>query len=410
MKHLSPSLTLLRDANPVNVDPEAVRSPQESALLEQILTEPRSSQRGSRPRGGASGPVRGHRTRARAALGGVAICAVAAAVAVVALSGSTAAHAFAGWVARPTPAIPAQVEDLKARCGLRSPTLAEARGPYTAAVFTSRAGGSACVEGPAMSVVASIGGVQAPDDIVMPGEIQTSVLSGSDSAGHSFILLAGRVGSAVRAIVIHRSNRVGVVATISHGWYLAWWPAATQATDATVTTRSGVHNVALPPAARSSGAYCGGTDRACAGAYALSNGTAGVSSPPLVIGQLAKPFHDTILFGVHNARRVLVCWHPPTLTVAMKPNGPTGPCTRATRLTRLPSGYPVQKNLLEILPNDVWSVKPPVGTGAHGALNVLIVAFGGPAGPSLRQVGSTVVVLPPSPSLSQIRNLTTFNW
>ena len=86
-----------------------------------------------------------------------------------------------------------------------------------------------------------------------------------------------------------------------------------------------------------------------------------------------------------NALRVLVCFHPPhNATAAMQPNGPTGRCTHAARLTRLPSSYPVQKNLLEVFPNSVWKVKLPTGTGDHGALVFLVVAFGTPSQGQIR--------------------------
>jgi len=229
-----------------------------------------------------------------------------------------------------------------------------------------------------VSFVGSIGGVQAPDNPIAPNQIQTAVASGTDTDGQTFILLAGRVGSAVRSIVIHRSDHIDVIASIKNGWYLAWWPARAHATDATVTTSGGVHDIALPSLATSSPASCGGPPGSgCVAVQGGSNGSAGVPGPPLIGGPLAKPFDGTFLLQVDNALKVLVCFHPPhNETAAMQPNGPTGPCTHAARLTRLPSSYPVQKNLPEVFPNSVWKVKLPTGTGDHGALVFLVVAFG----------------------------------
>lgn len=394
MKHEPRSLALLRNANPVSVDPTAVHSPQAAATFEQIVsTERRRPQGRLRRREAARGPAGGRGTRARLAVSGAGISALVAAIIVAVISGSAAGPAFAGWSARPTPALPRQITDATGRCGLTSPALVEARGPYTAAVFASRSGGSACVEGPSMSFVGSIGGVQAPDNPITPNQIQTAVASGSDAEGHVFVLLAGRVGSAVRSIVIHRSNHIDVVASIKHGWYLAWWPARAHATDATVTTSSGVHEVALPSLATSSPASCGGARvEGCVAVHAGSNGSAGIPGPPLIGGPLAKPVGGTLLLQVDNAAKVLVCFHPPdNPAAAMQPNGPTGPCTHTTLLTRLPSSYPVQKNLLEVFPHSVWKVKLPTDTGAHGALVFLVVAFG-------------------TPSHGQIRNEITVNW
>jgi hypothetical protein len=384
MKHQPRSLALLRNANPVSVDPTAVRSPQAAAVFEQIVAEPRNPR--GKLRHTASGPLGGRGVRARLAVGGAGITAVAAAIIVVAISGSAAAPAFAGWSARPTPALRGQITDATRRCGLAAPVLVEARGPYTAAVFASRSGGSACVDGPSVSFVGSIGGVQAPDNPITPTQIQTAVARASDANGHAFLLLAGRVGTAVRSIVIHRSNHIDVIASIKHGWYLAWWPARAHATGATVTTSSGVHEVALPSLATSSPTSCGGPPgTGCAALQAGSNGSAGVPGPPLIGGPLAKPFGGILLLQVDNAVKVLVCFHPPhNAAAAMQPNGPTGPCTHAALLTRVPSRYPVQKNLLELFPNSVWKVKLPTGTGDHGALVFLVVAFGTPSQGQIR--------------------------
>ena len=381
MKHQPRSLALLRDANPVSVDPTAVRSPQAKAMFEQIVTEPRNPRGRLRQRYAASHLARGRGLRARLAVGGAGIGAVGAAIIVVAISGSAAAPAFAGWSARPTLALRGQITDVTRRCGLAAPLLVEARGPYTAAVFASPSGGTACVEGPSVSFVGSIGGVQAPDNPIAPNQIQTAVASASDTEGRAFILLAGRVGSAVRSIVIHRSNHVDVIASIKNGWYLAWWPARAHATNATVTTRNGAHDIALPSLATSGSRPCGGPSGAgCAALQAGSNGSAGVPGPPLIGGPVANPFGGTLLLNVDNASRVLVCFHPPrNAAAAMQPNGPTGPCTHAARLIRLPPSYPVQKNLLEVFPKSVWAVKLPTATRSHGAIVFLVVAFGTPS-------------------------------
>jgi hypothetical protein len=388
-QHEPHSLALLRKANPVSVEPAAVRSPQARAVFEQIIREPRVSKgtrwgRRSTPRfAGALG------LRARFAVGGAAgISAVAAAIIVAVLSGSAAAPAFAGWTARPAVALKQQIPDVTRRCGLADPALVEARGPYTAAVFASTSGGTACVVGPSMSFVGSVGGAQAHDNRFKPNQIGIAVTTGSDTKGHAFILLAGRVGSAVRSVVIHRSNHIDVIASMKDGWYLAWWPASTQATNATVTTTNGAHNVALPTLAKMTPSCSGlihalGHGQPLSGACGSSQngsngpGSAGVPGPPLISGPLARPFGGILLIQVENALKVLVCFHPPHgVNAAMQPDGPTGPCAHAALLTRLPPRYPVQKNLLEVFPKGVWEITLPAGTRSHGALVFLVVAFG----------------------------------
>ena len=377
MKHEPRSLALLRNANPVSVDPTVVRSPQATALFDEIVTQPRSQRETPHRRNSAHDLADGRWHQMRLAIGGIGISAVAAAIIAVAISGSAAAPAFAGWSATPTPPLPRQITDLTRRCGLGAPALVEARGPYTAAVFAAPSGGSACVEGPSVSFVGSIGGVYARDNPITPDQVQTAVASASDSNGHAFVLLAGRVGSAVRSIVIHRGNHGDVVASIKHGWYLAWWPANAGATNATVTTTSGAREIALPSLATSGPPACGPSGGGCAALQAGSNGSAGVPGPPLIGGPVAKPFDRTLLLQISNAVNVLTCFHPPHNPVtAMQPHGPTGPCTHAALLTRLPSSYPVQKNLLEVFPHSVWRVKLPTGAGDHGALVFLVVADG----------------------------------
>jgi hypothetical protein len=377
------SLELLRNANPVSVEPDAVRSPRATATLARIVSEPRTagdvmspSRRARRDRGG-------WRSFGLAAGGVAGIAAAVAAILVLVVSGGSAAPAFARWTPSPAIASAARIAAVTSACGLGRPALVDARGPYTAAVFVKRSGGTACVIGPGIGLgVFSLGGVKAPDNRFTPDQIGTAAAAGSDSSGHAYVLLAGRVGTAVRSIVIHRSNNIDVTATIKNGWYLAWWPAHARATDATITTTSGARTVSLPPLATTGPPSCGsGHATACAavGAGSDSNGpgSAGAPGPPLIQGPVAKPFNRTLLLVVDNAARVLVCFDPPAnLTVAMQPNGPTGPCSNADRLSRLPARWPVQRNLLELFPNSVWVIKLPAGTPSHAAQPVLVVALG----------------------------------
>lgn len=382
MKHQHESLTLLRDANPVSVKSAAVHSAKATAAFEEIVREPRGPRDVPRQHRGAGRFGRAYTLRARVALGGAVLTAVAVSVIVVTLSGSTVTPAFAQWTPRPALASPEQITNITRRCALGRPALVEARGPYTAAVFVKRTGGSACVLGPGIGFgVASLGGVQASDDRLKPDQIGTAVTVGSDSRGDAYVLIAGRVGSDVRSIVVHRRNNVDVIASIGDGWYLAWWPARQRATAATVTTTHGARTVSLPPLATSGPPPCGGrAGTACAvvsgGGDSNGGGSAGASGPPLIRGPVAKPFNRTLLLNVDNASRVLVCFHPPSNPVAaLQPSSPTGPCTSAARLTRLPSSYPVQRNLLEVFPKSVWMVKLPARAAADDG-PFLIVAFG----------------------------------
>jgi hypothetical protein len=384
------SLALVRRANPVSVDTTAASSPQARGLFEEIVAQPR---RRSRRGPGNLG------LRSRLAVGGAGLSAVIAAVIVAVFSGSTAAPAFAGWTAKPTAAVSQQITDATNHCHLSDPVLVETRGPYTAAVFASRSGGTACVVGPGMSFEASVGGVRAPDNRFKPNQIGMAVSTGGNDKGHGFTVLTGRVGTAVRSVVIHRSNHINVIASIKGGWYLAWWPAGAQATYATVTsTATGSHRVALPSLATTnpschtrlpsglkhqphplsvSCAAAGGTSFPNTVGKSNGPGSDGVPGPAMVGQIVGEPFHGRVLFNVWNASSVLVCFHPPAdLNAAMQPKGPTGPCTHATLLTRLPPDYPVQKNLLELFPKGVWEIKLPVKSRNQGTQKFLVIPHG----------------------------------
>ena len=142
---------------------------------------------------------------------------------VVVISGSTASPAFAGWSATPTAPSPGQIAASLRACNSLVPVvIVDTRGPYTAAVFSGRAGGVACLEGPFGSSAGGMAGLSASRHPVAAGQVQTFVLTGSDSKGNGFVLLAGRVGAGVTGVTIHRRNGPNVIASVKDGWYLAW--------------------------------------------------------------------------------------------------------------------------------------------------------------------------------------------
>lgn len=81
-----------------------------------------------------------------------------------------------------------------------------------------------------------------------------------DSAGDALTLVDGRVGAGVSAVTITLSDGSTVQATVSGGWYLAWWPGSVAAANAQISTASGTGTVAVPamPTAPScpAGAHC----------------------------------------------------------------------------------------------------------------------------------------------------------
>jgi hypothetical protein len=71
-------------------------------------------------------------------------------------------------------------------------------------------------------------------------------------------MLDGRVASGVTGVSINLSNGRRVTATVSHGWYLAWWPGKPHATTARIIRSTGTRTVALPASAQVGAGSCGG--------------------------------------------------------------------------------------------------------------------------------------------------------
>jgi hypothetical protein len=71
-------------------------------------------------------------------------------------------------------------------------------------------------------------------------------------------MLDGRVASGVSGVSINLSNGRRVTATVSHGWYLAWWPGKPHAATARITRATGTRTVALPASAQVGAGSCGG--------------------------------------------------------------------------------------------------------------------------------------------------------
>lgn len=383
MKPESRSISLLRRANPARVEPAVTESQHAREVFQRIVEQPRVGTNRHQARGVLSGV----RLRVRVAVGGAGIGAVAAALLFTLLPGSTVApaSAFAGWTARPESALMHGLATASRACGgLNDPVLSEARGPFTAAVYASTSGGTACLVGPGLSFVGSVGGARAPDNRFKPGQVGVTADTGTTGQGRGFIVLTGRVGSAVRAVVIHRRRGPDVTASISGGWFLAWWPAGAPATYATVTTNTGQHRLSLPTIATTKPSCPAlppklAHGQAHAGCATISVGTNGpgsdgVPGPPMVGSLVGAPYRGTVLFNVYNATSVRVCFPPPTeLQLALQPHGPTGPCTKATLPNRLPPHFPVQADILQMFPKGIWKVRLPPHTPSPTGLTLLVV-------------------------------------
>lgn len=218
--------------------------------------------RNYRPRRGRGGRL--------PAFGAIGATGLATAAGLIVALGSSAAPAFAGWQSTPTVVAPTQTVQAQQDCGqgVGSPLLTDARGPYTAAIYVDSNTSDVCLSGNGISLSSSSTtsqkGNMAADGIEFGGHGMR------DSAGSALTLSVGRVGSGVTAVALELSDGSSVQATVSNGWYLAWWPGDVSATQAQITTASGTNTVTYP-AAPALTCPSGGS---CATGYGFGDGSA----------------------------------------------------------------------------------------------------------------------------------------
>jgi hypothetical protein len=190
------------------------------------------------------------------AIGALGAAGTAAAVAALVTVGSSAAPAFAGWRATPSAPAPGQLAQATQACGqdLGSPVLSDSRGPYTASIYADSTTSNVCLSGNGVSMSSSSTS-QAPAKVAA-GQIQSSGGGTRDSAGDALTLVDGRTGAGVTAVTIDRSDGSSVQATVTNGWYLAWWPGTVAARKAEVTTTSGTSTLSFPSAPNLSAPAC----------------------------------------------------------------------------------------------------------------------------------------------------------
>ena len=95
-----------------------------------------------------------------------------------------------------------------------------------------------------------------------------------DSSGDALTLVYGRVGDGVTVVTVDRSDGTSVQATVTNGWYLAWWPGSAAAKTAAVTSASGTADQSFPPAPSLSAPSCP-AGNGCAGGYAFNSAGSG---------------------------------------------------------------------------------------------------------------------------------------
>jgi hypothetical protein len=93
----------------------------------------------------------------------------------------------------------------------------------------------------------TVGGTSSGD---LQNVVQTHL---STTADGPYTLVDGRVAAGVTGVTLVQSDGQDVVATVSDGWLIAWWPGDTAATSAQVTNASGTTTEALVQSADKGG-------------------------------------------------------------------------------------------------------------------------------------------------------------
>lgn len=217
----------------------------------------------------------------RLALRGVgALAGVGAAttVALVAIAGTGAANAFAGWTATPTRPASGETASALAQCTSRlagsgggqsgvpaggwQPVLTDTRGPFTSMILQSGAATATCLTGPSFTTTeanATEGGASqhvlsnGSASAGAPPAVSIMGLGGSGSGpieqasqsqltttgGQPYTFVQGQVAADVSGVTLLLSDASNVQATVADGSFVAWWPGRADATSAQVTSASG---------------------------------------------------------------------------------------------------------------------------------------------------------------------------
>jgi hypothetical protein len=283
-----PLLELVRSAEPMTERGFlAIEDSAASADAERLLRRILMSDRDATP---ALRRVREHRRLVVSAASGLAVVVVAALAVFLLSAGSRPSVAFAGWTARPSEAPGGQLRAAETECqrngGPRSlaPALVDSRGPYTLLVYAAN-GGSACVTGPELLsptgeapivpfgsfLAASAAARQAAAGPRVPGsqapgtstplaaDAIRSALTGNTVTRESapkaaYSLDIGQAGTDVTAVTLVLDEGTRVAATVSHGWFAAWWPGSSSARSAEITGASGTSTQQFGAPARSGSA------------------------------------------------------------------------------------------------------------------------------------------------------------
>ncbi len=206
------------------------------------------------------------------ALGALTVSAAAVAAVLAVTLGSSAPPAFAGWSPTPTPPAAGQLATAEQACRatVGTPALTDTRGPYTVSIYADATSSHLCLQGGSLSIASANSGPTQAD--VPPGQVQLSGSGVENSSGQALTLVDGRIGAGVTSVTIDRSDGGSVQATVSGGWYLAWWPGTARATTADVRTAAGEATQQFPSTSQGPGAPSCPAGAHCSSGYSFGSG------------------------------------------------------------------------------------------------------------------------------------------
>ena len=199
-------------------------------------------------------PQRGHPRLTGRALAVAATAAAALIVATLSPGGGRdtplgpAPAAFASWTPAPRPADPASLRTALVRCNKADPRGAELpvaaterRGDYTLVFRTDGARRAVCIAGPRTQLLSLPAPPKLPTGAARTERsgrfpIEEVVFPGPRNPLAEWVgLVVGRVAADVGAVEIRTPAGVTVTATVSRGYFVAWWPGtAADAAHATI--------------------------------------------------------------------------------------------------------------------------------------------------------------------------------
>ncbi len=178
-------------------------------------------------------------TRPRRALVGAAAAGALAVTAGLALPWIGHDDAYASWTPVPSVLTGPALSSAETACGndptLTTTVLAEQRGAFTFTLRTDTDQVMDCLvdeDSTGGSSTSDLESLRAPAD--QQALVATYFTTWNPDNGHATAIY-GPAGSAVTAVTITRSNGYEIQATVSNGWWAAWWPGDTDP-DATLTT------------------------------------------------------------------------------------------------------------------------------------------------------------------------------